>query len=190
EGFRMEVRAAFRDRFHLFNLDAVRFGVSVFANAGQLPRHFHPGFAPRDLEPVPVHFLRDVNRSEAADAGQLIAELAVERFEPIWQRNHGGAVFAEGDDAVVDVHHIGRFDERVIQVFVFGIERMVNLERAHGFRKGPGDIDLSDEFTGITIRACAFALHTNVDSRGFGGDSIHPYAGGTDAFTANADCVA
>src|SRR5262245_51875959 len=107
EDFWMQVRAALRDRFHLFDLDAMRFGVSVFANACQLPRHFHPRFAARDLESVPVHFLRYVNRSEAADAGQLIAELAVERFEPIWQRNHGRAVFAEGNDAVVDVHHIG-----------------------------------------------------------------------------------
>src|SRR5262245_13805538 len=67
---------------------------------------------------------------------------------------------------------------------------MVNLERAHAFRKGSGDIDVSDEVTGITIWASAFTLHANVGPRGFGVDSIHPDAGVAFAFTANADVLA
>src|SRR5262245_10551742 len=75
------------------------------------------------------------------------------------------------------------------EVFVFRVEWMVNLECAGAFYQVSRHFDVSDEVAGITIRTCAFALHTNVGSRGFGGDSIHPGAGGADAFTANADVL-
>jgi hypothetical protein len=67
-----------------------------------------------------------------ADGRQLIPEIRVERFEPTGHRHDGGAAAVGDDIAIVDVHHVRRFDERVVEVFVGGIERMIDFEGAPG----------------------------------------------------------
>src|SRR5256886_3944468 len=59
----------------LFRSDAVGVGVWVLANAGDLPRDFHARHRAGNRERVAVDLLGDVDGSEAADAGELVAEI-------------------------------------------------------------------------------------------------------------------
>src|SRR5262245_29859638 len=165
----MQIETTISFGFQLFDLNAVAFCIGVFSNAGQLPRNLHSGPAASNLEAVSIDLAGDINRREAADRGQLIAELAVERLEPIRQDYFGCALAIERDDAVVDVHHIGRFDDRVREVFVFGIERMVDLERAGGLRQEPCHVNPADEITGIAAGTVGSAKHTKIDAVRVGG---------------------
>ncbi len=60
--------------------------------------------------------------------GQLIAEVAVERFKVIGESDGGRASIIGADYTIVDVFHIGRLDERVRKILIFWVERMVNPE--------------------------------------------------------------
>ena len=87
-----------------------------------------------------------------ADCRQLIAEIGVERLEP---RGHadGGCAAAVGNDvAVVNVHHVGRFDERVVEIFVGGVEGMIDLESAAGFAEIAFDLHIASEKAGKGTR--------------------------------------
>ena len=65
---------------------------------------------------------------ERANDGELISEIAVYGLEPIGKSDDGVAVFIRRYVAAVDVQYFGRLDRCVIEVFVFRIERMVDLE--------------------------------------------------------------
>src|SRR5208282_360367 len=122
EQFRMDVSAALDPRLLHFPLNPVRIGPGVMPDARNLPRDFHAGLAAPDLEAVVLHFRRDVQvRPRSPDRGELIAEVLVETLEPIRKRDRGQSVFIQRYHAVVDVHHVGRLDERVIQILVRGI---------------------------------------------------------------------
>jgi hypothetical protein len=83
---------------------------------------------------IPRDLLRDIKiRSGCADRGQLIAEIFVQRVKPLRHSHNGFAITIECRNTVVDVLHVWRFDERVIEVLVARIQRMVDLERSSLF---------------------------------------------------------
>src|SRR5260370_2562774 len=113
-----------------FYLNAVGVGVSIVPDAGHLPAHLHMWAVGPDGKAVVLDLARDDGLRELSDDGQLIAEVLVEGLEPVGQGHGGVAARVGGDVAVVDVHHVGGFDEGVRKIFVGRVEGMVNLERA------------------------------------------------------------
>src|SRR5687768_12046012 len=68
------------------------------------------------------------------------------------------------------------------EVFVFGIERVVDLERAAafrqvaGYRKVPGRVDPALEIARKTVRAGCAAEHAEVDAGRMQRDSLYAFA--------------
>jgi len=56
-------------------------GEGILTNTGDLPRDLHARLAAGDLESIAGNLARDVDRREAADAGELITEVAVQHIE-------------------------------------------------------------------------------------------------------------
>src|SRR5882757_1798998 len=67
-----------------------------------------------------------------------------------------------GRGAVVDVHHVRRLDERVVEVFVSRILRMVDLERAAALREIAPNGDVAGQYalSSRHQRICARADRT------------------------------
>src|SRR5579863_2218244 len=128
--------------------DAVRVGPCVLTDSGDLPRYFHPGAAAADSELVVGEFFSDVDRGKSANASELIAEVAVEYTEPLRHLNDGLAVRIERCHTVINVLHVGRLDEGVVEIFVSRIERMVNLERPPIFGKVAVDENVASKIAG------------------------------------------
>src|SRR5690606_41483273 len=59
---------------------------------------------------------------ERAHDGELVAEVGVERLEPVRQHDGGVAVGVGGDVAAVDVEHLARLDGEMVEVTVLGVE--------------------------------------------------------------------
>jgi hypothetical protein len=71
-----------------------------------------------------------------------------------------GATAVGRDIAVVNVHHDGRFDEGVIEIFVRGIKRVIDLERSGSFGEVAVDVHVTVEKSGsaraaVTVNAVA-----------------------------------
>src|SRR5215469_6497370 len=98
----MNVVATFPLGLDHFYRNAMGIGPGILANAGDLPGNFHTRLTASDLEAVVLNLLGDVNGGETADAGELIAEVAVERLEPFGKVDYCFAVRVEHDVAVVD----------------------------------------------------------------------------------------
>src|ERR1700680_741441 len=128
EQLRVKIAPVFLWRLVLLYLDAVSVGVGVLANAGYLPGGFHAGVVGVDDEAIATDLLGDDGLRELPDHGELVAEVAIESFKVIGQDYGGETLFAGCDDTVVDVHHVGRFDEGVIEILVRRIERMIYFE--------------------------------------------------------------
>ena len=75
EDLGIQVAPALAVRLHFFHRDAVRLRVGIVPHAGHLPGHLEPGLAAGDLERVAGHLSRHEHLGEAADAGELIAEV-------------------------------------------------------------------------------------------------------------------
>src|SRR5579863_563555 len=141
----MEVGTALLPRLQLFDRNAMGIGPSVLPDAGHLPGNLHVGFVRLDAESAVGYLTGHDGLRELADYGELIAEIAVQGFKPIRQRNYGIALRIGDHVAVVDVHHVRRFDERVVEILVGGIERMIDLARTTGFGEIAVDIHVSVE---------------------------------------------
>jgi hypothetical protein len=116
-------------RLGLFHGDAVRVGVGIMAYPGDLPGNLRAGFASADFEFVAGDFFGDIDIwLRLADRCELIAEVAIQRLEIFGQGDPDVAVGVQRRDTVVDVHHVGRFDERVIEIFIGGVEGIVDFE--------------------------------------------------------------
>ena len=148
----------------------------VLARSRDLPRDFHARLAATDLELVVGHLVGDVDRSEASDAGQLIAKIAIQRAKPFGHRDDSLAASIEDRDAVVDVFHVGRFHEGVVEIFVRRIQRVIDLERTAVFGQVAVDPNITIESPGV---APADGLPTvDADSPGSGVNTGHARAGG------------
>ena len=69
-------------------------------------------------EPLTMHFTRQVEiRHRVAHAAGEISVVLVEGHEIVGKGYRGIALLVESDDAVIDVLHIRRLDERVVEKF-------------------------------------------------------------------------
>ena len=67
---------------------------------------------------------------ELADNRELIAELEVESLKVVGHLDHRFPAFVGSHIAVVDVHHVRRLNEGVIEILILSVERVVDLEFA------------------------------------------------------------
>ena len=69
----------------LIHFDRNGMGASgrVVTNPGDLPANLQAGMAAGNSKPVGAYFLRHIDRCIAADAGQLVMKVGVQRFEPV-----------------------------------------------------------------------------------------------------------
>src|SRR5271167_5136456 len=86
----------------------------------------------------------------APDHRQLISKIGVLRLEPIRQLDRRHAQLVGDYIAGVDIHHFRRFHGSVNQVFVRGIERVVDLEILGSAEDGAGYVDVAVEVSGKT----------------------------------------
>src|SRR5215472_17706108 len=152
----IKIRAALLQRLVLFVGNAVGIGPGVLTNAGDLPGDLGARLAPGDLEAVAADLARNVQaRLRSANRRQLIAEVAVERLEVLRKLDPRLPARIEACDAVVDVHHVRRFDKGVRQIFVGGVERIVNLERAAQLAQVAIDLEIAIDRDGAAKTAAA-----------------------------------
>lgn len=65
---------------------------------------------------------------ELSNDGQLVATIAIQGLEVIRQHDGRLAILVRGDVAVVDGHHLRRFDCAVVQIPVRWIARVIDDE--------------------------------------------------------------
>src|SRR5262249_13424036 len=104
--------------------------------------------------------------------------------EPIRQGDLGFAIGISAHGAVVEVLHIGRFNEGVNEVFIFRIERMINLEAATGLFDHTGNSHLAAEVACIAGVALSVKRMATREVAGIDSD-----AAGTFAHAKAAHCI-
>src|SRR5580698_3928151 len=166
EQLRMEVVTLVLRRFVHFHLDAVRVGPGILTDSGYHPGHLHARFAGFDCETAVGDFCCDDGLCELADHGELIAEIGVQCLEPRGHADYGCPAAVGDDSPVVDIHHVGRFDEGVIQVLVSGIQRVIDFEGAAAFAERAVNLHIAEEIAGIALGPAA-ALDENSPPRIF-----------------------
>ena len=137
----------------LFDHQRVRLGKTVLAHARHLPRNLYIGNTGADGELVVGDFAAYDGLGKLANHRQLISEVGVEDFKPVWQVHRGLALRVGSDVAGVDVHHLRRFHGRVSKVLVGGVEGMVDSEILDGGKDLVTDIDAAGKVSGKTA-AC------------------------------------
>src|SRR5262245_41285517 len=134
-----------------FNRNPVFDRVSVLADASHLPGDFHARPVGFDREAIVADLACDNGLRELADDCQLVAEIVIESLEVIGEPDCSFAISIGCDVAVIDIHHIGRFDEGVVEVFVGWVEGMIYSKRACRLRECALYIHVSDESSRKTI---------------------------------------
>src|SRR5580698_5328138 len=133
-----------------FHLDAMRIGPRVLTDAGDLPGNFNARFAGFDGEAAAGNLCGDPGLGGLADGCELIAKIRIESLKPRGHTHDGRAAPIGDDRAVVDVLHVGRFDEGVVQILIGGVEWMIDLKRAARFADGASGLHVAQEKTGGT----------------------------------------
>ncbi len=89
----MEEEPALGRGLLLLDRDPVRLGEGILADAGHLPRDLSRGDLGLDHEAVALDAAHDPDArpGAVADHGELVAEVAVERLEPVRQLDRGVA---------------------------------------------------------------------------------------------------
>jgi hypothetical protein len=148
EQFWMDIVALVSRRLVYFHLDAVGVGPGVLADAGYLPGNLDVRLAGLDDEAAIGDFRRDDSLRKLADDGELIAEIRVEGFKPGGHCDDRCTRAVCDDVAIVNVHHIGRFHERMVEIFVSWIQGMINLKGAAGLAEIASNVYVAGESTG------------------------------------------
>src|SRR5262245_7666469 len=136
----------------------MRVGPGILAYSGHLPRNLDAGRAGPDSEAVIADLCGNNGLRKLADDGELVAEVAIECLEPIRQSHDCIAIRVGSDIAVVNVHHVRRLDEGVVEVPVSGVEWMVYLEGSSRFREVANYLDVARESPGEPRRRPAHAV--------------------------------
>src|SRR5580698_246141 len=157
----MQIMTLVLRRLLHFHLDAMGVGPRVLTDAGHLPGNFHSWLVGLDGEAAVVHFCRDHGLRKLADHRELIAEIHIESLEPGRHADDGGSAAIRGDVAVVDVQHVGRLDEGVVEVFVRRIQRMIDFEGAAGFTDTAINLDCAVKVAGSVEDPGAFGVYSN-----------------------------
>ena len=100
----------------------------IVAHATDHPGDLHSGSAACDFELVVLDLLSDVNPRVASDGGELVAEISVERLEPLGHSDDSFALAVEHQVAAIEVHHLRRLDGGVVERLVFRVEGVVDFE--------------------------------------------------------------
>ena len=90
---------------------------------------------------------------ELANRRELVTEVTVQSLKPLRHLNHCPPLPIRHYVAVVDIHHVRRFDKGVVEVFVGRIQGMVNLERAACFGEVAVHIHIAKEKCGEATAA-------------------------------------
>lgn len=99
-------------RFAFLYNNRVGPGPGIVPHPRDLPTDLLSGTAPRDREPVLANLVRNEQvRSGRSDRGELIAKIAVQRFQPIGKFDHNLAIGVANGDAVINILHLRRFNE-------------------------------------------------------------------------------
>jgi putative transposase len=130
---RMHVVALIGRRLVHFERNAMGVGPGVLTNARHLPGDLDIGLVGLDRENAVGDFRRDPDLGGLSERGELIAEIAIQRFEPARHGYNSRAARVGDGVAVIDIHHVRRFDEGVVEVLVGGIRGMVDHKRSAGF---------------------------------------------------------
>src|SRR5436309_15668929 len=108
----------------LLDRQRVEPGRWVLPHAGYLPAHATARPAASDGELLTVELLRDVQIGGwSTYRGQRVAEVGVERGEPLRKRNPAPSAAVESHGAVVEGLERRGLDRRVLQVAVLGVQR-------------------------------------------------------------------
>src|SRR3984957_5453224 len=161
----MDVLALVRLRFVHFHLDAMRIGPGVLTDASILPVNFDSRLAGLDGEASVDDFRRDDGLRKLADHGELIAEIGIQSLEPRGHADHRCAAAVGDDVTVIDIHHVGRFDEGMIEIFVRRIERMIDLKGAAGLAETASDGNVALEISRVRTTG-AGGVNSNATSAG------------------------
>src|SRR5580704_2631954 len=167
--------------FVYFHPDAMRVGPGVLADAGDLPGNLHARLAGLDGETSICDFRRDPGLGGLANGGELIAEIRVQSLEPRRHRDDGCAAGIGDDSAVVNVFHVRRFDEGMVEILSRRVERMVDFERATGFGESSKNVHVTIEIAGKGIGPVAAhgvdTISINPPSPGArkGSDAVAPF---------------
>src|SRR5580704_16913810 len=123
----MDVVAALVFRLVDFHGNAMRIGPSVLPRTGNLPRDFHIRLVGLYGELVGLNFGGHNRLRELSDRGQLIAEITIQRLKPSRQLDGRIACRIGGNCTVVHMLHVIGFHGGVVQVFVCGVQGIVDL---------------------------------------------------------------
>src|SRR6266545_6250337 len=142
----MQIETAFRLDLGLLDRDPIRVREAVVPDSCDCPGNLRAGLPSGNPELIARDLLGDVEvGSGRADRCELVAEVAIERFEPVGKKNHGFHCRIEKDVSVVNIHHVGRFDEGVVQILVLGIQRMIDLESPSAFGESSGYVEIPSD---------------------------------------------
>jgi hypothetical protein len=97
---------------------------------------------------------------------ELIAEIGVEGFKPCRHRDNCRATAVCDDVAVINVHHVGRFDEGVVEIFIGRIEWMIDLKGAPGLAEIAGNVHVASEIPGETTARSTVSVYSITGTRG------------------------
>src|SRR5271163_3534940 len=147
--FGMEIVARLAAKLRRLHRNAVRVCPRVLPDAGYLPGDFDIRFVGLDGEGMVGNLRRNPSLRRLADASELIAEVAIERLKPVRQFDHCFAAGIGCDITVIDILHLRRFDGRVVEVFVGGIERVIYMHGSNGPNDTARDINLALETAGV-----------------------------------------
>jgi len=101
----------------------------VAANPGDLPANAESRVAASDTEFSVAKGGSDVKvGSGGTDGSELIAQFAIYAGEPAREADFRFAFAIELDDAIVEIFHFVGFHGGVAQVFVRGIQRMIDAK--------------------------------------------------------------
>src|SRR5579863_8231969 len=141
----MQVKSAIGLRFLHLDRNAVSVSPRILANAGDLPGDSHAGTPAANLELVVGQLLGDIDRSKATNTSELVAEIAVQHAEPVRHLDSCLTVCVQRGHAVIDVLHVRRLDERMVEVLICWIERVIDFERTTCLREVAIDVDIAVE---------------------------------------------
>lgn len=130
--FRMLIFAAFIFWFVRFDGRAVLANKEVISDGFYLPRHFHIRFAGANLEPIVCDFSGHFCQHEVVTAihnCELIAEIPIDLFKVVRERNPSIAICSCAYNSVVYILRFRSFGAIVMQVFVFRVKRTIYAER-------------------------------------------------------------
>src|SRR5215469_258077 len=133
------------------------FCIGVLTDSSHLPRNLHVGLVSPYAELVSFDLAGYYGLCKDLDDRQLVSEIAVQRLEIAREHDHGQAIRICSDVAVIDVHHVRRFYERMRQVLMRRIERMVDAEPACPLCDRPAHVQIASDVDSAFEVSCQTA---------------------------------